>query len=91
VVDPSADALWEAVGFTATESGTIQHKPQTDVEWQGLRRQALTLTEAANLLMIEGQGWVGFFGQKGRRDKWKALRSFSRHDSLFAVNSCLDL
>jgi hypothetical protein len=54
-VDPSADALWESVGFIATSTGTTERRPRTDEEWQAVRRHALTLIEATNLLMIEGR------------------------------------
>jgi hypothetical protein len=54
-VDPSADAIWESVGFIATASGTEERRPRTDEEWQTVRRHALTLIEATNLLMMEGR------------------------------------
>lgn len=55
IVDPSADALWDAVSTETTAKGTVEHHPHTDEQWQQLRRQALTLAEAGNLLVVEGR------------------------------------
>lgn len=54
-VDPSADALWAAVGTVVTQSGTEERQPRTDEEWATARRQALMLTEAAQLLQQHGR------------------------------------
>jgi len=54
-VDPSADYLWESVGTIVTASGTEERRPRTDEEWQAVRVRALTLTEAGNLLMMDGR------------------------------------
>jgi hypothetical protein len=53
VVDPSADGVWNAVETIVTRAGTELHEPRTDQEWADTRRAALTLTEAANLLMLK--------------------------------------
>jgi hypothetical protein len=55
VVDPSADVLWESVAVVSTEKGTEERKPRTDEEWAKVRAHAITLIEAANLLMIPGR------------------------------------
>jgi hypothetical protein len=55
VVDPSADVLWESVAVVSTEKGTEERKPGTDEEWAKVRAHAITLIEAANLLMIPGR------------------------------------
>jgi len=55
LVDPPADFLWAAVGTTITEAGTVEHQPRTDEEWALVRRNALTLIEATNLLTMEGR------------------------------------
>jgi cytochrome c556 len=55
VVDPAADALWEAVSSETTANGIIEHQPRTDAEWLAVRHHAVTLAEAANLLLIEGR------------------------------------
>lgn len=55
VVDPAADALWEAVSSETTADGVVEHQPRTDAEWLAVRHHAVTLAEAANLLLIEGR------------------------------------
>jgi cytochrome c556 len=55
MIDPSADFLWESVSTTVTEQGTEEKQPRTDEEWKEVRRQAIILTESANLLLIEGR------------------------------------
>jgi hypothetical protein len=54
-VDPSADALWESVGTVVTRSGTKNNHPTTDKQWDELRVHAVMLTEAANLLLMDGR------------------------------------
>ncbi len=51
-VDPSADAIWDSVGSITTGSGTVERQPRTDAEWAALRRDAVILVEATNLLVI---------------------------------------
>jgi len=55
VVDPSADALWDAVATTVSAAGIDERKPQTDEEWANVRRHAVALMEATNLLLMEGR------------------------------------
>jgi len=55
VIDPSADAVWDSVEIVATLQGTEQHAPKTDDEWKAVRRHAVTLVEASNLLVIPGR------------------------------------
>lgn len=55
LVDPSADGIWDAVATTITAKGTIEKYPRTDEEWQELRRHAIRLMEATNLLLIPGR------------------------------------
>ncbi|SDE78922.1 Cytochrome C' [Massilia sp. PDC64] len=50
IVDPSADALWEAVSTDVGPNGTEEHQPRTDAEWLAVRRYAIALAEGANLL-----------------------------------------
>jgi cytochrome c556 len=54
-VDPSADVVWGSVAVKATKTGVDEHKPRTDADWQEVRRSAITLMEAMNLLMMEGR------------------------------------
>lgn len=55
IVDPGADGLWDAVEVVATLEGTTKKAPATDEEWSALRRHAVALTEASNLLLIPGR------------------------------------
>jgi hypothetical protein len=55
VVDPSADALWEAVATTVSAAGIDERRPRTDEEWANVRRHAVALLEATNLLLMEGR------------------------------------
>jgi hypothetical protein len=55
MVDPSADFLFESVAEIADERGVTQKAPQTDEEWKQVRRQAIVLLEAPNLLVMEGR------------------------------------
>jgi hypothetical protein len=54
-VDPAADSLWESVSTTVTAKGTVEKQPRTPEEWEAVRRQAIILTEAGNLLAMEGR------------------------------------
>jgi hypothetical protein len=54
-VDPSADVLWESVVYTVTAEGADDKQPRTPEEWQAVRRGAITLIEAMNLLMMDGR------------------------------------
>jgi hypothetical protein len=54
-VDPSADHIWDAVETVVSRSGTEEHHPRTDAQWADVRRSAITLIEATNLLQIPGR------------------------------------
>jgi hypothetical protein len=55
VVDPSADYLWESVATIVTKKGTEERKPRTEMEWKEVRRRAVALIEATNLLIMDGR------------------------------------
>ena len=55
VIDPAADAIWDAVVTEATASGIIETRPESQDDWLNLRQHALTLAEATNLLVIQGR------------------------------------
>lgn len=55
VVDPSADVVWQAVTAEMGPKGLLEFEPQSDEEWEKVRRGAVTLMEAANLLMVPGR------------------------------------
>jgi hypothetical protein len=52
IVDPAAGDVWSASGWITTKEGTVERGPSTSGEWTEIRKQAVTLTEAGNLLMI---------------------------------------
>jgi hypothetical protein len=55
MVDPSGDFLFESVAEIADERGVTEKAPRTDQEWAQVRRHALVLLEAPNLLVMEGR------------------------------------
>ena len=55
VVDTNADVVWLSVTTTASDKGLVETRPQNDAEWARVRQGAVTLAEAANLLMIPGR------------------------------------
>ena len=55
MVEPSADVLFESVAEIADEKGITQKAPRTDAEWQQVRRHAVVLLEAPNLLIMKGR------------------------------------
>lgn len=63
MIDPSAEYLFETIVEIADESGTIDKTPKTDDEWNEVRRRALLLFEAPNLLVAPGRR-VGRPGDK---------------------------
>ena len=54
-IDPSADAIWDAVVIDATAEGIVEIRPDTTDDWAMLRSHALTIAEASNLLKVEGR------------------------------------
>ena len=55
MVDPSADYLWESVATIVTKAGTEERRPRTEDDWKKVRRAAVTLIEATNLLIMDGR------------------------------------
>ena len=55
VVDPSADYLWDSVSTIVTRKGIDERRPRTDEDWKQVRRRAIALIEAPNLLIMEGR------------------------------------
>lgn len=55
LIDPAADTIWESVATIVTFDNIEERRPSTDEEWQALQREAITLVEAANLLMMPGR------------------------------------
>jgi hypothetical protein len=55
VVDRQADVVWQSVTTVASDKGLVETKPKNDEEWAAVKAGAVTLAEAANLLMIPGR------------------------------------
>jgi hypothetical protein len=55
IVDPSADAVWDSVEVVVTASGTEERAPKTDDEWKEVRRRAVSMVEASNMLLVPGR------------------------------------
>src|SRR3974377_1804308 len=55
IIDPAADTIWNSVATTITMKGKEEKAPHTDEEWTTVRRSALQLLEASNLLQIPGR------------------------------------
>jgi cytochrome c556 len=55
VIDTNADDVWNSVATIITKAGIEERSPHTDEEWKAVRRHAVTLAEASNLLVIEGR------------------------------------
>jgi len=55
IVDPSADVLWDSVVTIVSAAGIEEKRPRTEEEWLTVRRSAVQLIEATNLLLIPGR------------------------------------
>src|SRR4051812_8144475 len=54
-IDPAADFIWGSVASISTRAGLEERQPRTDEEWLEVRRHAITLIEASNLLVMKGR------------------------------------
>jgi hypothetical protein len=54
-VDPAADYLWASVASISTKAGLEERQPRTEEAWHEVRRHAVTLVEATNLLIMKGR------------------------------------
>jgi cytochrome c556 len=52
VMEPAADEYWDAVGVVVDADGIHEIEPQTPEEWDRVKANAYTFTEAGNLLMM---------------------------------------
>jgi hypothetical protein len=52
VIDPSIDQVWNSVASVVDKGGLSDRAPDTDEAWAEVRRHALIVSEAANLLMM---------------------------------------
>ncbi len=51
VIDPSIDVVWNSVA-TVIDNGMTERAPSSDEDWAEVRRHALIVSEAANLLLM---------------------------------------
>jgi hypothetical protein len=68
MVDPNADVVWDSVATEVTALGTEQKAPKTDEEWTNVRRHAVPILEATNLLLMPGRR-VARAGEKSDNPK----------------------
>jgi hypothetical protein len=52
VIDPSVDEVWNAVRSVVDDGRLTDHAPVKDEDWAAVRRHALVVIEAANLLLM---------------------------------------
>ena len=69
LVDPSADSIWEAVVVDVTAAGVDSRAPTSDEDWHALRRHAVIIAEATNLLLMEGRPVAA----PGARSEWPGV------------------
>ena len=70
MVIPNAQVVWAASGSIVTAKGVEERRPKSEDEWINVEASATTLTEAGNLLMMEGRA-----KDNGRwMDRARALR-----------------
>ena len=55
MVDPSAEYIFDSVAQIADERGIREKAPHTNEEWKEVRRRAVQLLEAPNLLVMRGR------------------------------------
>lgn len=55
MVIPNAEVVWEGSGTIYTTKGVEERQPKNENEWLAVEASAITLTEAGNLLMMEGR------------------------------------
>jgi hypothetical protein len=55
VVDPSAEVLFNSVSSSVTPQGVEEKSPQTEAEWAELRRRAMSIIEAGDLIVTPGR------------------------------------
>jgi hypothetical protein len=90
VVDPAADTIWNSVSTTITKKDTEEKAPHTDEEWATVRRSAIVLLEASNLLQIPGRH-VAMPGQKNEQDRPAWIRlAHGLHDAATLALHAID-
>ena len=64
VLEPAAEAYWDAVGWVIDEDGEQEIVPANPEEWEKVRNAAFIIAESGNLLMMGGRAldqdnWIG--------------------------------
>lgn len=52
MIDPASDYVFDSVSVQVTKSGTTEHVPKTDEDWERLRIGAVTMAEGVYLLKV---------------------------------------
>jgi hypothetical protein len=50
IIDPTADYIWDATGADVTAAGIVEHRPETDEDWDVVVRGVVSVAEGAALL-----------------------------------------
>jgi hypothetical protein len=87
-VDPAADFIWGSVASISTRAGLEERQPHTDEEWLEVRRHAITLIEATNLLVMNGRRVSATFvpaGGAGELDSNQAQQKIDANRAAFVA------
>ncbi|MCI0437440.1 MAG: hypothetical protein L0271_27975 [Gemmatimonadetes bacterium] len=55
ILEPAAEAYWDAVGWILDGSGTHEIAPASSEEWEAVRNAAFVIAESGNLLLMDGR------------------------------------
>ncbi len=55
MIDGNADVLWASVATIINVKGVENKQPRTDAEWTEVKRSAVQIVEATNLLLVPGR------------------------------------
>jgi hypothetical protein len=55
IVIPSSEFVFNSVSSTEGPNGPVEKQPRTEEEWTEVKKHALLLSEAGNLLMVPGR------------------------------------
>jgi hypothetical protein len=59
IVIPSSEFVFNSVSSTEGPNGPVEKQPRNDTEWAEVKKYALLLSEAGNLLMVRGRHVAG--------------------------------
>ena len=59
IVIPSSEFVFNSVSSTEGPNGPVEKQPRTDADWAEVRKYAVLLSEAGNLLMVRGRHVAG--------------------------------